>query len=118
MVEQVDVDVVGEGELALVNGLEQRCLAAAVLAEQAIATAVVDLEGGVVEEHLAVEDERRRRDLDVAGSGQRREDAGGDAVRQTVLVLLHSQLLDLLVELEIRGGILVAVDRRRRRGIL
>jgi hypothetical protein len=113
LVEQVDVDVLGEGELALVDGLEEGRLTAAVLAEKAVAATVRDLERGVVEELLAVEHQRRGCDLDVARRGQRREHTRGDAVRQAVLVLLHGQLLDLLVELEVLG--LFAVDRRCRR---
>lgn len=118
LVQQVDVDVVREGELALVDGLEQRRLSAAVLAEQAVAAAVCDFEGGVVEQDAAVEHQRGGGDLDVARGLQRGEHAGGDAVGETVLVLLHGQLLDLLVELEVLGGLLVAVDRRGLGGIL
>jgi hypothetical protein len=110
LVEQVDVDVLGEGELALVDGLEERRLTAAVLTEKAVAAAVGDFERGVVEELLAVEHQRRRCDLDIARRGQRREHTRGDAVGETVLVLLHGELLDLFVELEVLA--IVAVDRR------
>jgi hypothetical protein len=119
LVEQVDVDVVGEGELALVNGLEQRRLAAAVLAQQAVAAAVGDFERRVVEQDAAVENERGRRDLDVARRSKRGKHTRRHTVREPVLVLLHGELLDFLVELEVLGGLLiVAVDRRRLGGIL
>lgn len=101
--------MVREGKFALVDGLEQGRLSAAVLAEQAVSSAVVDLDGGVVEEDPSVEDERRGDDLDVAGLLERGEHTGCDAVRQAMLVFLHGQLLDLLVEFEILG--IVAVDR-------
>lgn len=117
LVQQVDIDVLGEGELALSDGLEESGLSAAVLSEETVAAAVVDLEGGVVEEDPAVEDERGRSDLDVAGGFERGQDTGGDAVRQTVLVLLDCELGDLLVQLEILGGS-VAVDGRGLGGIL
>jgi len=47
-----------EGEFTLVDGLEESRLATSVLTEQTVATAVVDLQGGVVEEDLSVKDER------------------------------------------------------------
>lgn len=115
-VQQVDVDVLWEGELALVDGLEQGRLSATVLTQQTVSAAVVDLEGGVVEEDLSVEHERCRDDLDIARLLERGEHTGGDAVGQTVLVLLHGQLLDLLVQLEVLG--LVAVLRVGLGGIL
>lgn len=116
LVQQVDVDVVGEGELARINSLEERRLSATVLAQQAVAAAVVDLEGGVVEEDLAVEHQRRRDDLDIARLLERGEHAGCDTVGETMLVLLEGEVLDLLVELEILDS--VAVHRRGGGGIL
>lgn len=99
LVEQVDVDVLGEGELAGGDGLQQGGLSAAVLTEQAIATAVVDLDGGVVEEDLAVEDQRGRGDLDIAAGLERGKHTGGDAVGDALLVLLQGELLELLLGL-------------------
>jgi hypothetical protein len=114
--------VLGEGKLALGYGLEQRRLAAAVLAQEAVAAGVVDLERRVGEEDLAVEHQRRRCDLDVAGGFERGEHARGDAVRQAVLVLLHGELLDLLVHFEVLVEPvivgLIAVDRRGAGGVL
>jgi hypothetical protein len=118
LVQQVDVDVVGEGELALVDGLEQCRLAAAVLTQQSVPAAVGDLECGVVEEDAAVEHERGGCDLDVAGRLQRGKDTCGDTVGQAVLVLLHGELLDLLVQLEVLAVLIVAVDRRGLGGVL
>jgi hypothetical protein len=107
--------VLGERELALVDGLEQRRLSAAVLTQQAVAAAVGDLERRVVEEDAAVEHQRRRCDLDVARGGQRGEHSRCHTVRETVLVFLHGELLDLLVELEV---LVIAVDRVGLGGIL
>src|SRR4051794_21161757 len=45
LVQQVNVDVLWEGELALVDGLEQSRLSAAVLTQETVSSAVVDLEG-------------------------------------------------------------------------
>lgn len=95
--------MVGDGVLAGGNGLEQRRLSAAVLAQQAVAAAKGQLEGGVGDEDAAVEDEGAAGDLDVLallGGGQH---AGGDAVRDAVLVHLVGQALDL-VQLVIGGG--------------
>jgi hypothetical protein len=116
LVEQVDVDVLGEGELALVDGLEQRRLSATVLTQQSVPAAVSDLERRVVEEDAAVEHKRGRGDLDVARGGERGEHTRGDTVRETVLVFLHGELLDLLVQLEVL--VVIAVDRRRLGGVL
>jgi hypothetical protein len=93
--------VLGEWELALGDGLEERRLSAAILAQETVSAAVVDLERGVVEEDLSVEHKGGRNNLDVAGLLERGEHTSGDTVGQTVLVLLHGELLDFLVEFEV-----------------
>src|SRR3569833_267904 len=45
LVQQIDVDVLGDGKLSLGDRLEQRALSAAVLAKQAVPPTVCELEG-------------------------------------------------------------------------
>lgn len=118
LVQQVDVNVLGEREFAAVDGLEQRRLSAAVLTEETIATAVVDLDGGIVEQDTAVEHERGGGDLDIAGGLEGGQDTGGDTVRDTELVRLRGEVLYLLVPVERQASIVVAVDGRGLGGIL
>ena len=80
LVQQVNVDVLWEGELALVDGLEKSGLSATVLTQQTVSSAVVDLEGGVVEEDFSVEDERCRDDLDIARLLERGKHTSSDTV--------------------------------------
>lgn len=110
LVEQVDVDVFGDGVLAGGDGLEESTLSATVLAQQAVAAAKVELEGAVGDEDATVEDETGGGDLDVAAGRDGGQDAGGDAVGQAVLVHLVGEALDR-VHLVGRGGGLVRLDR-------
>ena len=116
LVQEVDVDVLRERELASSNGLEKSGLSATVLAQETVAATICDFERGVVEKDLSVEHKRGGSDLDVARSLERGKDTGGNAVGQTVLVLLHGELADFFVQLEILSG--VAVDGRGLGGIL
>lgn len=134
LVEQVDVDVGWDGKLPGGNGLQQGTLAAAVLAQQAVAAAKVKLEGAVGDEDAAVEDQADRGDLDVAARGDGGQDTSGNTVRNAVLVHLFGEARNLVhlgrrggglvrldgvavgVELQRRGGI--AVDRAGGAGIL
>lgn len=95
LVEKVDVDVLGNRVLAGGDGLEKGRLSAAVLAQQTVAAAQGQLQGGVLDEDLAVEDQAGAGDLDVLALGERCENTGGDAVREAVLVHLVGQTLDL-----------------------
>jgi hypothetical protein len=65
-IDEEHVDVVGNGELAGGDGFQHATFAAAVGAEQAVAPAKVELEAGVGEQLVAVEQQGKRVDLDVA----------------------------------------------------
>lgn len=105
-VEKVDVDVLGNRVLARSDGLEEGTLSAAVLAQQTVATAQGQLQGGVLDEDLAVEDQAGAGDLDVLALGEGRENTGGDAVREAVLVHLVGQTLDLGHLVRAGGGLI------------
>jgi hypothetical protein len=107
--------MVREWEFSLVNSSQQGRLAAAVLAEQTISSAVGDFESGVVEQHFAVEHQTGRCDLDISAGFQTRKHTGRDTVADAVVILLQLQFLNLLVDLEVvgvdHGWAIVAVHR-------
>jgi hypothetical protein len=110
LVEEVNVDVLGDRVLAGGDSLEQRTLATAVLAEQAIATAQSKFESGICDQHPAVEHQAHAGHLHILAGWRRRQHASGDTVRETMLVHLVGQTLDL-VHLVGRSGRLIGLDR-------
>mmetsp|Transcript_53856 Transcript_53856/g.131662 ORF Transcript_53856/g.131662 Transcript_53856/m.131662 type:complete len:288 (+) Transcript_53856:923-1786(+) len=73
LVEVEDVDVVRDGQLARREAGQERGLAAAVRAQEAVPVAVGKLEGGVLDQALAVQRQGKRQDLEIARQGVRRE---------------------------------------------
>jgi hypothetical protein len=103
LVEKIDIDVLGNGELASSNGLEDSGLSTAVLTEETVAATEGQLEGGIGDEDLSVEHKGGRGDLNVARGGQRGQHTGGDTIGETVLVHLSSELVDGTLILGGRG---------------
>ena len=64
---RVHVDLGGNWNFAGGYGAQQSSLAAAVGTEKSVAPAVVEFEGGFVQQRCAVEDEAELFDLDVTG---------------------------------------------------
>jgi len=95
--------------LALGNGFEEGTLAATVLAQQTVSSAQRQLQSRVRNKDAAVEDEADAGNLDVLAGGGGGQDAGGDAIRQAVLVHLLGQALDLIC-LVGRSGRFVSLD--------
>ncbi len=102
----------GDGVLALRDGLQQRALSAAVLAEQAVATPKGQLQVGFVEEDAAVEGQAGADDLDVSAARDGSQDTGGDAVRQAVGIFLVGEPLDLVGILLTGRGQIVGIRGR------
>ena len=117
LVEQVDVNVLRDRVLATINRLEQGTLATAILAQQAITAAIVELERRVGDEHAAVKGKTAGANLDVAAGRGRRQHARRDAVRQTVLVELVGKTLDFFGVVDFRNGAILG-RRGRAAGIL
>jgi hypothetical protein len=109
LVEEIDVDMLGNGVFALGDGLEEGTLAAAVLAQEPVPAAQRQLERGVGDQDAAVEHQTGAGDLDVLAGGGRGQDTGGDPIRQTMLVHLLGEALDL-VGLVGRGSGLIGHD--------
>jgi hypothetical protein len=103
LVEKVNIDVVGNGELAGSNGLEDSGLSTTVLTEETVATTEGQLEGGVGNKDFSVEHKRGRGDLNVARGGKRGQHTGGDTIGETVLIHLSSELVDDTLILGGRG---------------
>ncbi|TKW51055.1 hypothetical protein CTA1_9472 [Colletotrichum tanaceti] len=109
LVQKVDIDVFGDGELARIDGLEKGRLSATVLSQETVAATVRELEGGVVEEDTAVEHQAGTGDLDVLAGLGRSQDTGGDTVRDAVLVHLGGETAHLVHLIGAGGGAIVAV---------
>ena len=64
--DEVDIDVVGDLDVALGDGLQEGGLSGAVLAEETVTLAVVEGDLGALDEEATMEGERELVDLDVA----------------------------------------------------
>lgn len=107
LVEKVDVDVLGDRVLAGGDGLEESGLAATVLTQETVPAAEGKLENGILDQDAAVEDERDGGDLDVLGGLGGGQDTGGDTIRETVLIHLLGQALNLVHLLALGGGLIL-----------
>lgn len=100
-VEQVDIKMVGDGELAGSDGSEEGRFTAAVLTQKTVAASIGEFEGRVGDEDATVEDQAGGCDLDVLACLGGGEDTSGNAIGDAVLVHLFCQALDLL---QVGGG--------------
>jgi hypothetical protein len=71
LVQKVDIDVLGDGELASSDGLEHGGLSATVLTQETVTATVGQFEGGVGDEDLSVEHEGGGGNLNIARGRQR-----------------------------------------------
>lgn len=108
LVKKVEVEMLGDRVFASGDGLEESGLSATVLTEETVSFTVGKLESGIGDKNSTVEDQRATGHLDVLAGLGRRQDTGGDTVRDTMLVHLLSETLHLVeFGARSRGGILV-----------
>jgi hypothetical protein len=88
--------MLGDRVFASGDGLEESRLSATVLTEETVSFTVGKLEGGIGDKNSTVEDQRATGHLYVLAGLGRREDTGGDTVRDTVLVHLLGETLHLV----------------------
>jgi hypothetical protein len=97
LVQQVNVDVLWDRKLSLVNGFEDSTLSTAILSQETIPSSKVDLNCRIVDQHLSMKHQTRRCDLDISACLLTGQHSSRHSIRDSILVLLQRQLLDLLV---------------------
>lgn len=75
-VEQVNVDILRDGDLSLSQDLEKSTLPAAVSANKPVPLSNSKLDHGILDEDLVMKVERKASNLDIAGSIHRHKDTG------------------------------------------
>ena len=75
--DEVDIDVVGDLNVALGDGLQEGRLSGAVLAEETVPLTVVERDFGTLDEEPSVEGQCVGVDFDITPLGVRDEDSGG-----------------------------------------